>query len=45
MPIPRPTATPLDFNDEEQHCLLTTSFAHLVGGVTEIPNLSAEIDR
>ena len=44
MPIPRAPATKIVFNAKEQH-RHTTSFTYLGGTVTEMPNLSDEIDR
>ena len=46
MPIPRTPATKIVFNATGQQYRQTTSFTyHLGGAVTEIPNLSDEIDR
>ena len=45
MPIPRASATKIVFNATRQQYRQTTSFIYLGGTVTEIPNLSDEIDR
>ena len=45
MPIPRAPATKIVFNATGQHYRQTTSFTYLRGTVTEMPNLSDEIDR
>ena len=45
MPIPRAPATKIVFNATGQQYRQTTSFTYLGGTVTEIPNLSDEIDR
>ena len=45
MPIPRAPATKIVFNATGQQYRQTTSFTYLGGTVTEMPNLSDEIDR
>ena len=45
MPSPRAPATQIIFNATRQQYRQTTSFIYLGGAVTEIPNLSDEIDR
>ena len=45
MPIPRPPATKIVFNATGQQYRQTTSFTYLGGTVTEMLNLSDEIDR
>ena len=45
MPIPRAPATKIVFNATVQRYRQTTSFTYLGGTVTEMPNLSNEIDR
>ena len=45
MPTPRAPATKIVFNATGQQYRQTTSFAYLGGTVTEMPNLSDEIDR
>ena len=45
MPIPRAPTTKIVFNATGQQYRQTTSFTFLGGTVTEIPNLSDEIDR
>ena len=45
MPIPRAPATKIVFNATGQQYRQTTSFTYLGGTVTEMPNLSNEIDR
>ena len=45
MPIPRAPATKIVFNATGQQYHQTTSFTYLGGTVTEMPNLSDEIDR
>ena len=45
MPIPRVPATKIVFNATGQQYRQTTSFTYLGGPVTEMPNLSDEIDR
>ena len=45
MPIPRAPATKIVFNATGQQYRQTTSFIYLGGTVSEMPNLSDEIDR
>ena len=45
MPIPRAPATKIVFNATGQQYRQTTSFTFLGGTVTEMPNMSDEIDR
>ena len=45
MPIPRASATTIVFNPTGQQYRQTTSFTYPGGTVTEMPNLSDEIDR
>ena len=45
MPIPHAPATKIVFNATGQQYRQTTSFTYLGGTVTEMPNLSDEIDR
>ena len=45
MPIPRAPATKIVFNATRQQYRQTTSFIHFGGTVTEILNLSDEMDR
>ena len=45
MPIPRAPATKIVFNATGQQYRQTTSFTYLGSTVTEVPNLSDEIDR
>ena len=45
MPIPHAPATTIVFNATGQQYRQTTSFTYLGGTVTEMPNLSDEIDR
>ena len=45
MPIPRAPATKIVFNATGQQYRQTTSFPYLGGTLTEMPNLSDEIDR
>ena len=45
IPIPRAPATKIFFNTTGQQYRQTTSFTYLGGTVTELPNLSDEIDR
>ena len=44
MPIPRVPATQIVFNATGQHSRQVASFTYLGGAVSEIPNLSAEVD-
>ena len=45
IPIPRAPATKIVFNATGQQYRQTTSFTYLEGTVSEMPNLSDEIDR
>ena len=45
MPIPHGPVTPITINAAGQHYRQTASFIYLGDAVTEVPNLSVEIDR